>query len=388
MVKEAKAEHSSSAGNWGDFYSEFITEDNEFSIEKLYEDFKQLQLKESVHPFAATDDKQREKDHKRWLYLKGIFEKLSEVHQEKIKNPTTTLSSDGLDDLPPHYSNALGIFNSLEKFLEIDITILHEVKPENETEELNEDEVQANLKARTKVLANLEAQMKFFQSFTAKDYMKKIDYIIRCADTIYKAPSPKNIDEDHKIKPTDFLYSAQRIKPLVDPGDAQRLATTDDVIRSIKTKTLGVILKYKANISKYNYYGHRRAHELELKISGATTVTQLTDILGTFFKHGKTEIDRQCLSFFRSPSRSSGTGRQSLRGMLMDKLIPTAIHANCEDWLRATRAREFLKESLSSIQSYVRRVLSARKVDRSIYSVTTIKHDSKQESLLSKNKSR
>ncbi len=235
MFQEAKAEHSSSAGSWDEFYSEFRIEDSVFNIEKLYNDYRSLQSLELTYsPNRKPDDKKREKDHNRWLLLKGVFERLKEVYDEQLLNPGSMLSEGGIDDLPPHFSKALGIFNQLERFLSIDIKILHEVSPESNTEKLTQTEVEANHVAQLQVMSNLEEQLKFFQSFSDKDPLKKISYIFSCANSLFKEPSPRNEDDDHRIRRREHSYSSQQPTLLYDPLDTKRLATAAETLRRVQ----------------------------------------------------------------------------------------------------------------------------------------------------------
>jgi CMP-N,N'-diacetyllegionaminic acid synthase len=98
----------------------------------------------------------------------------------------------------------------------------------------------------------------------------------------------------------------------------------------VKHIAFDVIRDYMDLQDDSNFYGVRRASELRSTIrkvrSGQPdSLRLLSDILIDFIMNGKTASDHQTLSFFWSWHRASGTEKNSLRGMFIEKFIKPAL---------------------------------------------------------------
>jgi hypothetical protein len=63
-------------------------------------------------------------------------------------------------------------------------------------------------------------------------------------------------------------------------------------------------------------------------------------VLGNFIKDGQTDNDRKFLRFFGT---SSNTNTSSLRGMLIDSLMPQSYFASAENSMRAVNIHSYTR---------------------------------------------
>ena len=115
-------------------------------------------------------------------------------------------------------------------------------------------------------------------------------------------------------------------------------------LESAKAKTIEAIEAYRRQCSRWNYYGHNRANELQKRIEYAKNMDFLRDEITYFLKTGKTEADRANYNIFRSLSRRSGTGDNDLRGILFNKLAPSySYYKHYNKTLGQHKLLEFMK---------------------------------------------
>jgi hypothetical protein len=109
---------------------------------------------------------------------------------------------------------------------------------------------------------------------------------------------------------------------------------------------------YKPYINSYidslrasnNEYGCKRARELALDMLNPNPLRTLAK----FIKTGQTESDKHFSSFFKSMSRCSGTGKNSLRGMIIDKILLNNHHT--QESKRENAINAILASSISDIE--------------------------------------
>jgi hypothetical protein len=112
-----------------------------------------------------------------------------------------------------------------------------------------------------------------------------------------------------------------------------------------KKTALKIIERYKKSLSPFNFYGRKRAEELEDILHLPETVKTkdtVKTVIANFIKEGKTHSDYKTINFFRSASRSSGIDDMSLRGMLIAEFMPRAYYRDVPHNLRIVKIRQLI----------------------------------------------
>jgi CMP-N,N'-diacetyllegionaminic acid synthase len=135
----------------------------------------------------------------------------------------------------------------------------------------------------------------------------------------FEMPKEKSLDikTEYDFQILDLLTrNAAAQRQLIGAGLLKRVATT--------------IISDYLDKQEEESYGVKRATELRTQIrkvkgSQPESLQILSNILIDFIMHGKTASDHEALSFFRSFHRASGTGKDSLRGMFIEKFIQPVL---------------------------------------------------------------
>jgi hypothetical protein len=119
---------------------------------------------------------------------------------------------------------------------------------------------------------------------------------------------------------------------------------------------LHIIQAYRKSLSAFNYYGRKRADELELSLNhhhSTQSLDAIKSIIANFIKDGKTASDHRVLNFFRSPSLASGIDDSSLRGMLINQFMPVAYYKATSHNNRIVNIRSLVKNDVEEIKRYM-----------------------------------
>ncbi len=167
---------------------------------------------------------------------------------------------------------------------------------------------------------------------------KKPAEIVKWAESIANPPAVKVEAKKEEIAKPKVVKAKDKPKFIT-----LWVYPNEDNSKQFRATATRMIECYKKNIWCGNIYGRQRADQLQAQVDGALTVDELKDIIEKFIITGKTEIDRHCYSFFRSPSRSSGTGESSLRGMMIKKFIQRDVYPKHDkQWLDAVFIRQMV----------------------------------------------
>jgi len=138
-------------------------------------------------------------------------------------------------------------------------------------------------------------------------------------------PSAEKLIRKRIVKFNDRIQRYERSKQVnnhaVENNNLNPLVPAPSVMRAPKdiAPIIRIIDRYIEMQSRFNLYGKNRAKELKQDLLLAKQGNDLVEKkLESFIRDGKTESDRHFFSFFRSIRRKSGTGKNSLRGMLKD----------------------------------------------------------------------
>lgn len=134
----------------------------------------------------------------------------------------------------------------------------------------------------------------------------------------------------HLIEKTDLKHANESLKSY-----RIKNSLSVDALNSL-------INNYIDSISFINLYGKERANELKTTINNCKNDEGKLKIeVIKFLKTGQTDLDQSWYSFFASPTRSSGLGKDSLRGILFDHFFPKL--QNMENWLRTVSINAILE---------------------------------------------
>jgi hypothetical protein len=311
--------------SWHPSYDPFCVTDARFDIKKLHNRYRAIH--DDISEFKVKDDKNHSQ--------LSVGEKQFQEKIAKLKKAYTILGH---------------IFTKFRLVYELQDKVIYSKSEAQRLSLIQARDNQCNT-AFTFLVESIAADIQEIRS--AASHLEDITKLDRANDAIQKLESQYNhlIREIPAIGKRNSLPISE-ILPLNVVKFAKTIFETETQV--YKKNALKIINAYRKSISSFNFYGHKRADELEQLLKNPESIKNknaIKTVIATFIKDGKTPSDHKIFSFFRSPSRCSGIDDTSLRGMFIDEFMAKAYYKDSSHDLRIAKVRTLIKSSVDEIKT-------------------------------------